>query len=246
MYGLRTLTILVSGVVAASAQEAPRGNWQTPGPIQRPGAIQSVGEIQTPGEIQKPGEIKAPTGRWLTPGPIQSVGEIQKPGEIQTPGEIQAPKARWVTPGPIQKAGEIRVPQGIEAVRSTVTQCENRLSMLGDALFDFDKANLRPDAEATLQAALPEIAKSAGHPARVEGHTDGKGGDAYNMKLSEARGRTVRDWLSSNGALPESTPIRAFGKRKPIAPNATPDGRDDPEGRQKNRRVEIVFETCRS
>jgi outer membrane protein OmpA-like peptidoglycan-associated protein len=43
-----------------------------------------------------------------------------------------------------------------------------------------------------------------------------------------------------------STPIKAFGKRVPIAPNTTPDGQDDPEGRQKNRRVEIVFETCKS
>jgi hypothetical protein len=69
---------------------------------------------------------------------------------------------------------------------------------------------------------------------------------AYNKKLSEARGRTVRDWLGADGAIPASTPIKAFGKRVPIAPNTTLDGRDDPEGRQKNRRVEIVFETCKS
>src|SRR5258706_9411966 len=49
---------------------------------------------------------------------------------------------------------------------------------------------------------------------------------AYNMKLSEARGRTVRDWLGANGAIPASTPIKAYGKRVPIAPNTTPDGRD--------------------
>jgi outer membrane protein OmpA-like peptidoglycan-associated protein len=104
---------------------------------------------------------------------------------------------------------------------------------------------LRPDAEATLKAALPEIAKTAGHAARIEGHTDGKGGDAYNMRLGEARGRTVRDWLGANGAIPPSTPVMSYGKRMPVAPNTTPDGLDDPEGRQKNRRVEIVFETCK-
>jgi outer membrane protein OmpA-like peptidoglycan-associated protein len=139
----------------------------------------------------------------------------------------------------------MQVPKGIEAVKVTTNGCENRLSVFAGALFDFDKANLRPDAEATLKAALPEIAKAAGRPAYVEGHTDGKGTDTYNMKLSEARGRTVRDWLGANGAIPASTPIKAYGKRVPIAPNTTPDGRDDPEVRQKNRRVEIVFESCK-
>jgi outer membrane protein OmpA-like peptidoglycan-associated protein len=47
-------------------------------------------------------------------------------------------------------------------------------------------------------------------------------------------------------AIPASTPIKAYGKRMPIAPNTTPDGRHDPEGQQKNRRVEIVSETCKS
>jgi outer membrane protein OmpA-like peptidoglycan-associated protein len=216
MYGVRTLIVVLAGVTAASAQDAPRGNWQVPG------------------AIQQPGEIQQPKGPWIVPG------QVQKAGEIQKPGEMQQPKGVWIKPG------EIQVPRGIEAVKAVATGCENRLSVLADALFDFDKHNLRPDAEATLEAALPEIAKTAGKPARVEGHTDGKGSDAYNMKLSEARGRTVRDWLGIHGAIPPSTPIRAFGKRVPIAPNTTADGRDDPEGRQKNRRVEIVFETCKT
>jgi outer membrane protein OmpA-like peptidoglycan-associated protein len=216
MVSMRTLIILLAGVSAAAAQDAPHGTWQTPG------------------AIQQPGEVQKPSGNWQTPGPIQKAGEIQKPGEIQEP------KGPWIKPG------EIQVPKGIEAVRVTINGCENRLSVFADALFDFDKASLRPDAEATLRAALPEIAKAQGKPAYVEGHTDGKGSDAYNMKLSEARGRTVRDWLGANGAIPAATPIKAYGKRMPIAPNTTPDGQDDPEGRQKNRRVEIVFETCKS
>jgi outer membrane protein OmpA-like peptidoglycan-associated protein len=240
MYAVRTLIVVLAGIATASAQDAPRGNWQVPGPIQQPG------------EIQKPGEIQMPKGRWLKPGEIQRPGEIQKAGEIQKPGEIQQPTGPWIKPGEIQKPvgvwikpGEIQVPRGIEAVKATTTGCENRLSVLADALFDFDKANLRSDAEATLEAALPEIAKATGRAARIEGHTDGKGTDAYNMKLSEARGRTVRDWLGAHGAIPPSTPIKGYGKRVPVAPNTMADGRDDPEGRQKNRRVEIVFETCK-
>jgi len=96
------------------------------------------------------------------------------------------------------------------------------------------------------EIALPRSRKATGRAARIEGHTDAKGGDAYNMKLSEVRARTVRDWLANHGAIPAETPIKGYGKRVPIVPNTTSDGKDDPEGRQKNRRVEIVFETCKS
>jgi outer membrane protein OmpA-like peptidoglycan-associated protein len=183
-------------------------------------AAQAPGEIRKPGEIEKPGEIQQPKGPWLKPG------------------EIQQPKGPWLTPG------EIQVPKGIQAVKTTVRRCEQRFSVLADALFDFDKSDLRPDAEETLKAALPALAKATGRVSRVEGHTDGKGSNAYNKPLSEARAVTIRNWLAAGGAIPAATPTKGLGKRFPIAPNTTPDGRDDPAGRQKNRRVDIVFETC--
>ena len=65
--------------------------------------------------------------------------------------------------GPWQKPGDIQVPKGIQAVHTTKDQCEERLSMVADALFDFDKSTLRPGEE-TLQAAGPEIAKLGGKP----------------------------------------------------------------------------------
>ena len=116
--------------------------------------------------------------------------------------------------------------------------------VVGDALFDFDKSDLRPDAEETLAAAGPEITKLGGKPARIEGHTDSRGSDAYNLKLSAARAVTVRDWLAKRDLIPARTATRGYGKSRPIAPNTTADGRDDPGGRQKNRRVEVVFEGC--
>src|SRR5438128_2250449 len=87
--------------------------------------------------------------------------------------EIRQPTGKWQVPGDIQ------VPKGIQAVKSVaVSRCERRLSVVADALFDFDKASLRPDAEDTLLAAAPEIRKLGGKPSRIEGHTDAKGGDA--------------------------------------------------------------------
>ena len=166
-------------------------------------------------------EIRQPTGKW------------------QVPGEIKQPTGPWQVPGDIQ------VPKGIQAVKSVaVSRCERRLSVVADALFDFDKANLRTDAEETLLAAAPEIKKLGGKPSRIEGHTDAKGGDAYNMKLSEARATTVRDWMAKHDFVPAATPIKGYGKTVPAAPNTTTDGQDDPVGRQKNRRVEVVFDTC--
>lgn len=133
-------------------------------------------------------------------------------------------------------------------MKATTSACETHLAVLADALFDFDKAELRKDAEGTLDAAIPQIrqlTEEGKHPARVEGHTDGKGSDAYNLRLSKARARSVRDWLVSHQALPSTTEIEGFGKSMPVAPNAFDDGSDNPEGRQKNRRVEITVETCK-
>ena len=167
--------------------------------------------------------------------------EIRQPsGNWQVPGEIRQPTGKWQVPGDIQ------VPKGIRAVKSiAVSRCERRLSVVADALFDFDKSNLRADAEETLLAAAPEMKKIGGKPSRVEGHTDSKGGDAYNMTLSEARATTVRDWMAKRDLVPAATPIKGYGKTVPAAPNTTADGKDDPMGRQKNRRVEVVFDTCK-
>jgi outer membrane protein OmpA-like peptidoglycan-associated protein len=165
--------------------------------------------------------------------------QMQQPkGTWQVPGQIQQPTGPW------QKPGEIQVPKGIEAVHAEEQPCAKRLSVLGDALFDFDKSALRGDAEETLTAVGPEITKAGAHPLVIEGHTDAIGSDAYNNALSLRRAETVRQWLSSHRFVPVSAPIKGYGKTQPIAPNTTPDGHDNPEGRQKNRRVDIVIDTC--
>ncbi len=77
---------------------------------------------------------------------------------------------------------------------------------------------------------------------RIEGHTDSKGAPAYNQKLSEQRAASVKNWLVEHGGLKKvGFQTKGFGASNPAAPNTKPDGSDDPEGRQKNRRVEIVF-----
>jgi outer membrane protein OmpA-like peptidoglycan-associated protein len=166
--------------------------------------------------------------------------EIQKPRDTwQKPGEIQQPRGTW------QQPGEIQVPKGIQAIRAEDERCTKRFLVGSDALFAFDQATLSPDAEVTLDALVPLLAKAGQHPAVVEGHTDAKGADAYNQTLSERRAQTVKDWLVKRGALPATTTVQGWGKRRPVAPNTEPDGSDNPAGRQKNRRVAVVLDTCK-
>jgi outer membrane protein OmpA-like peptidoglycan-associated protein len=165
-------------------------------------------------------------------------GEEEKPrqggGNWQTPGEIQQPRGNWQVPGEIQKPGEI---QRVEE------RCRRRLVVAADALFEFDQAALTARAEATLRALGPQLAEAKGRVV-IEGHTDSVGSEGYNRTLSERRARAIRDWLVEHEYLPAGTAIVGYGEGKPIAANAKADGSDDPEGRQKNRRVEVVVETC--
>jgi outer membrane protein OmpA-like peptidoglycan-associated protein len=173
--------------------------------------------------------------------PANAQHEIQKPKDKwQQPKEIQKPRDTW------QQPGELQVPKGIQAIRAEEAKCTKRFLVGADALFEFDKASLTPDAEETLQALVPLLAKAGKHPATVDGHTDAKGSDAYNQTLSEQRARTVKEWLATKGALPATTPTQGWGKRRPVAPNTKPDGSDDPVGRQKNRRVEVVLDLCKA
>ena len=109
-----------------------------------------------------------------------------------------------------------------------------------DVLFDFDRATLRPDAADALAKAAELLRSYPGAPVRINGHTDAKGADGYNDALSLKRARTVAAALQPGQGRTFAT--EGFGKRRPVAPNTAADGQDDPAGRQRNRRVEIVIE----
>lgn len=116
---------------------------------------------------------------------------------------------------------------------------EIAIELPGDVLFEFDKADIRKAAEPTLEKVAALLAAYPKAKVRIEGHTDAKGDAQYNQKLSERRAESVKKWLVAKGAVAGQLSARGFGKTKPVAPNAKPDGSDDAEGRQKNRRVEI-------
>lgn len=180
----------------------------------------------------------------LPPGAVLPTAELGAPAaDLALPDtELAFPVVELVLPvvALVLPATDLAAPK--PAIEIKQTRTEVRLELAADVLFDFDKADLKPAAQETLLKVAAFVRENAKGAVRIEGHTDGKGGDAYNQKLSERRAASVKDWLAKNaGAKGVTYQTQGFGAKRPVAPNAKPDGSDDPEGRQKNRRVELVI-----
>lgn len=113
-----------------------------------------------------------------------------------------------------------------------------KISLSADQMFDFDKAVLKPQADAELQKVFDDINGKTDASVKVVGYTDAKGSDTYNKRLSDQRAMAVKKWLEDKG-LKNQILTEGRGAADPIAPNTNSDGSDNPEGRAKNRRVEI-------
>jgi outer membrane protein OmpA-like peptidoglycan-associated protein len=136
--------------------------------------------------------------------------------------------------------GPAKLTAAPEQLQVTETETEIRIELSGDVLFDFDKADIRPEAEPVLNRVAEVLVQHPDAAVTIAGHTDAKGSDSYNLKLSQRRAASVKDWLVANGGVDgDNMRTRGFGESRPVARNANPDGSDNPEGRQKNRRVEI-------
>lgn len=103
-------------------------------------------------------------------------------------------------------------------------------------LFDVDKYDVRPEAEEVLKNLVIVLKEADIKAFEIDGHTDSDASDEHNQVLSENRANAVKNFLTSQGIMAEIT-IKGYGESRPIASN------DTPEGKQKNRRVEIVIPT---
>ena len=102
--------------------------------------------------------------------------------------------------------------------------------------FDFDKSNIRADAAPILKEAAGILKENANLKVSVEGHTDAKGTDDYNLKLSLRRAAAVKAFLVKEGVAEGRLSTRGLGESQPVASNDTDDGR------AQNRRVELKVE----
>ena len=106
---------------------------------------------------------------------------------------------------------------------------------LHNVFFDFNKSDLRPESHTELRYLIDMMKEHTVYRIEIDGHTDSVGTSAYNMKLSEARAKAVREYMVKQGVVAKRITARGFGATKPMDTNATE------EGRQRNRRTEFRF-----
>lgn len=118
------------------------------------------------------------------------------------------------------------------------------LSLGSDVLFEFNSAAIQDAARERL-ATLGELIRQRGRgQVLVVGHTDAIGDETANLALSRRRAQAVADWLQQHAHVePARLRLEGRGERQPVAANTRPDGSDDPDGRARNRRVDILLAT---
>ncbi len=187
---------------------------------------------------QKPDE---PAAQQQQASPVQaSTAETPQPQP-----EPVAPSAPAPASAPATAQNSTAAAQGssLTAQSSSLSGTETgfniQINLSSDVLFDFDKAELKPEADSELQKAADIIRQKGKGLILISGYTDSKGTDAYNKRLSLARAQAVKNWFEAQG-LHQNYQTEGLGAANPVAPNANDDGSDNPEGRAKNRRVEII------
>jgi outer membrane protein OmpA-like peptidoglycan-associated protein len=125
--------------------------------------------------------------------------------------------------------------QQLNAVLATRDSARGLIASMSDVLFKTGSFELLPGARERLAKVSGIVLAHPGLHLEVEGHTDSVGGDDYNQTLSERRAGAVRNYLVQQGIAEGTIGSRGFGKTTPVATN------DTPEGRQANRRVELVL-----
>lgn len=110
---------------------------------------------------------------------------------------------------------------------------------LNNIFFDFDKSTLRPLSNVELKNLVALLNANPNLKVEISGHTDSKGDEVYNQKLSEERAKAVVDNLAAAGIDPARIKAAGYGKEVPVSANKKDNGTDNPEGRQLNRRVEL-------
>jgi outer membrane protein OmpA-like peptidoglycan-associated protein len=123
----------------------------------------------------------------------------------------------------------------LNSILSTRDSARGLIANMSDVLFKSGSFELLPGARERLAKVSGIVLAYPTLHLQVEGHTDAVGTDEYNQSLSERRASAVRDYLVQQGIVANSVDARGFGKTQPIASNETA------EGRQQNRRVELVL-----
>ena len=127
----------------------------------------------------------------------------------------------------------VTVRDTVTVIKEVPVEIQKVMADLSNSLFDTGKAIIKDQAKGPLYTVVMWLKENPAAKVEVSGHTDNVGGAAYNQKLSEARAKAVYDYFVASGVSADRLSYAGYGMDRPIAPN------DTPEGRQQNRRVEL-------
>ncbi len=156
------------------------------------------------------------------------------PAPMPTPAPAPAPP-----PPPPPAPAPAPAPAPPPAPPAPAPARPRELFTLKAVLFEFDKSNLTRGAKDTLGVAVQYLKDHNDVRVEIQGHTDSKGSDEYNMALGLRRAESVKAYLGTQGISGDRITTRSFGKTQPVADNEI-NGHDNPAGRALNRRVVII------
>jgi outer membrane protein OmpA-like peptidoglycan-associated protein len=154
----------------------------------------------------------------------------------QQAAQADAEKARQAAARAEAEKADLRAQllNQLNSILQTRDSARGLIVNMSDVLFDTGSSTLKPGAREKLAKISGIVLAHPGLNLQIEGHTDSVGSDDFNQQLSERRADTVRDFLAEQGVSASAITARGFGKTQPVASN------DTAEGRQRNRRVELV------
>jgi OmpA-OmpF porin, OOP family len=115
---------------------------------------------------------------------------------------------------------------------------KNKAYNLARIFYDYKSAALREESKVVLDTLYMMLLENPDMVIELSSHTDSIGSDSYNMTLSQGRAQSCVNYLISKGLPKERVIAKGYGETQPVAPNSLGKGKDNPEGRQKNRRTE--------
>jgi outer membrane protein OmpA-like peptidoglycan-associated protein len=190
-------------------------------------------------------ELEAQTADWQHQRELamSNANQAQAKAAVKEQGELVTAKQQLETERNARVAAETRtkdVLKQLVAANAAAVKEEPRgtvISLSGGVLFGSGKSELLPGAQTSLGQIADAIKEQSDKKIVIEGHTDSRGVDASNVALSKSRADSVGSFLISHGVPPDRVTTAGLGSSRPVADNATP------EGRANNRRVEIVIQT---
>jgi len=202
----------------------PCHGWNMSNKISNIGfAVLAVAGMMASGCARKTPIAKTPTAPVATPPTSASTSG-------RDGGTVSGSRAS-TSPAPSTNTGIT------QSERATLNQS---LTNLSDALFDYDKATIRPDATQALQGDVTVIrsilAKYPQQKVKIEGHADERGSDEYNVALGDKRALAAKEFLTAMGIQPTQLDIVSFGKQRPVCTDHNEDCW------QRNRRALLVAE----